>query len=129
MVRDRAGSARVSEYWDWIAVSLFLLVTVDLLTTILAAGTRGVAAESNPLVRWALGRGLPTLVAMNLAAVVLAVGFFYALLELLKQSPRRYRRPLALVVEVYIGVLLFVGLAVLANNLAVIVYGSSLLSI
>lgn len=117
---------RVSEYWDWIAVALFLLVTVDVLTTIFAAAAVGSAAETNPLVRWALVRGLPTLVVLNLVAVVLVVGFFYALVEMLERTPPGYRRPFAAVIEVWLGLLVVAGLAVLANNLSVVVFGSSL---
>lgn len=121
------GLERIGEYWDWIAVSLFLLVTVDMLTTMFAAERLGTAAEANPLMRWALEQGTTTLVAVNLAVVVLAVAFFYALVEMLERSPERLRRPLALAVEVWLGLLVFAGLLVLANNLAAIVLGASLL--
>lgn len=117
---------RVREYWDWIAAALFLLVTVDMLTTIYAVAAVGPAAETNPLMRWALGRGLRTLVVLNLVAVVLVVGFFYALIEMLERTPPGYRRPFAVVIEIWLGLLLFAGLAVLANNVSVVVFGSSL---
>lgn len=118
---------RVGEYWDWIAVSLFLLVTVDMLTTMFAAERSGVSAEVNPLVRWALGRGILTLVAVNLVAVIVVVAFFYGLVEMLERSPERLRRPFAVLVEIWLGMLLFAGLFVLANNLSVIFLGQSLL--
>jgi hypothetical protein len=127
MGRDPVSSARIQEYWSWIAVALFLLVTVDMLTTIFAAAALGSAAEANPLMWWALEQGTATLVAVNLVAVVLAVGFFYALLELLEQTPGPYQRGFALLIEAYLGVLLFAGLAVLANNLSVVILGSSIL--
>jgi hypothetical protein len=127
MGREPVSSARIQEYWSWIAVTLFLLVTVDMLTTIFAAAVLGSAAEANPLMRWALEQGIGTLVAVNLVAVVLAVGFFYALLELLEQTPSPYQRGFALLIEAYLGVLLFAGLAVLANNLSVVILGSSIL--
>lgn len=121
-----AVADRIDEYWDWIAVALFLLVTVDMLTTIYAAAAVGSAAEANPLVRWALARGVWTLATLNLVAAVLVVGFFYALVEILRLTPPGYRRPFALVVEVWLGLLLFAGLVVLANNVAAIVFGSTL---
>lgn len=117
----------IPRYWDWVAGVLFLLITVDVLTTVLAAAATGVAAEANPLVRWALGRGIGTYIAVNIAATVLVVGFFYALVELLRATAPPYRRPFALAVEVFIGLLLFAGLAVFANNVSVIVLGESLL--
>jgi hypothetical protein len=123
------SSARIQEYWSWIAVSLFLLISVDMLTTIFAAAALGSDAEANPLMRWALEQGVGTLVAVNLAAVVLAVGFFYALLELLAQTPARYQRGFALLVEVYLGILLFAGLGVLANNLSAVILGASILPV
>lgn len=127
MSEAEPGLERVGEYWDWIAVSLFLLVTVDMLTTMFAAAELGPAAEANPIMRWALAQGTWTLVAVNLAVVVLAVSFFYGLVEMLKRSPPRVRRPFAIAVEVWLGLLVFAGLLILANNLAAIVLGSSLL--
>lgn len=97
-----------------------------MLTTIFAAAAVGTAAETNPLVRWALDHGLPTLVVLDLVAVVLVVGFFYALVEMLERTPPGYRRPFAAVIEVWLGLLVVAGLAVLANNLSVVVFGSSL---
>lgn len=120
------GTSRIREYWSWIAVVLFLLITVDMLTTIFAAAVLGPGAETNPLMRWTLRQGVGVLVAVNLAAVVLAVGFFYALLRMLRRTPPAYERAFALLIEVWLGLLLFAGLAVFANNLSVIVLGESL---
>lgn len=123
------SGARIREYWDWITVALFLLVTVDMLTTIFAAAALGTEAEANPVIRWALRRGVGTLVALNLAAVVLSVGLFYALLELLQRTPAQYQRQFALAIEVYLGLLVVAGLGVLANNLSAVLLGSSLLHV
>jgi hypothetical protein len=115
------------EYWSWVAWALFLLVTVDMLTTLFAASVLGTAAEANPLMRWALERGLGTLLVLNLAAVVSVVAFFYALVQMLERTPERYQSEFSLVVEVWLGLLLFAGLAVFANNLSAIFLGQSLL--
>ncbi|MFC7177664.1 hypothetical protein [Halosegnis marinus] len=56
---------------------------------------------------------------------MLLVGLFYALAELLKRTGPDRRRSLAMLVEVFIGLLLFAGLAVVANNAAVIVSGGA----
>lgn len=124
---DVLDSDRIEEYWDWIAVALFLLITVDMLTTIYAVTTLGPAAEANPLMAWALRHGIEVLVAVNLVATVLVVAFFYAMLEMLRRSPPRFTTPFAVAIEVYLGLLLFAGLVVFANNLSAIILERSLL--
>lgn len=115
----------IPRYWVRVAAALFLLIGVDLLTTIYAAGVVGPGAEVNPLVRWALRRGIGTLVAINLAAVVVLVGFFYALVELLDRTDPAHRRSFATLIDVFLGLLVLAGLAVVANNTAVILVGAS----
>lgn len=124
---SRPLNPRLEEYWDWFAVALFVLITVDMLTTIYAAGYVGPAAEANPLMRWALGRGILTLTVVNLAATVVAVGGFYLLIELLESTTPPYDRYIGLGVEAWLGLLIASGLFVFANNLFVIVHGRSLL--
>ncbi|MFB6135834.1 MAG: hypothetical protein ABEJ04_03665 [Halobacteriaceae archaeon] len=118
---------RVEEYWDWAAVALFLLVPLDLLTTLYAAAEVGVAAESNPLVRWALARGVLAVVALNLAAVVLVAALFAGVLRMLERTPPPHDRRFGRLIEAWLGLLVVAGLAVFANNLSVIVYGRGLL--
>lgn len=118
---------RIAEYWDWVAVALFLLTTVDMVTTIYATAVVGPGGESNPLVRWVLRRGSVAFAAANLLAIVLAVVFFYGLVEMIRTSRPPFDRYLALAVELWLGLLVAVGLFVFANNLLVIVYGWSLL--
>jgi hypothetical protein len=127
VVSDSRLESRIEEYWSWAAVALFLLVTVDLLTTLAAARVAGPAAEANPLVRWALGESLAVLVAINVFAIALAATFFWGTIRMLRRTPDSYRRYFALLIEVWLGALLAVGLFVFANNLAVIVLGESLL--
>lgn len=117
---------RIAEYWDWVAVVLFLLTTVDMVTTIFAAMVVGPAAESNPLTRWVLRQGPATFAATNLLAVVLAVVLFYGLVEMIRTSPAPFDRYLALLVELWLGLLVAVGLVVFANNLVVIFFHRSL---
>ncbi|MFC7137234.1 hypothetical protein [Halobaculum litoreum] len=124
--RHASIADRVEEYWEWAAVALFLLVTVDLLTTMYAAAAVGRAAEANPLVRWALGRPLAVLVGINLAAVVLASVVFHGVIETYRVTPVRVRPYYGLVIEAWLGLLVASGLAIYANNLAVIVLGASL---
>lgn len=123
----RIAESRIEEYWDWIAVALFLLLSVDLLTTLSAARLVGTGAESNPLMRWLLGRGVLTVIGAHLAAVVLVTGCFRLLVDRLRRTPAPANRYFALAIEAWLGFLVAVGLGVFANNLAVIVLGRSLL--
>ena len=124
---SRPINRRLEEYWDWFAVALFVLITVDMITTMYAAWYVGPAAEANPLMRWALGQGLLTLTVVNLAATVLAVGGFYLLMRLLESTSEPYDRYVSLGVEAWLGLLIAGGLFVFANNLFVIFHGRSLL--
>lgn len=118
---------RIEEYWDWIGVALFLLITVDLLTTLYAASAVGVYAETNPMTRWLVAQGPFVLVGVNVAAAVLVGVLFYGLMELVRVTPDRLRGPFMLTIELWLGALLAAGLVVFANNLSVIVIGQSLL--
>jgi hypothetical protein len=126
-VTARIADARIEEYWDWIAVALFLLLAVDLLTTLTAARLVGAGAESNPLMRWLLGRSIPIVIGAHLGVVVLVTGCFRLLVARLRRTPPPANRYFALAIEAWLGVLVAVGLGVFANNLAVIVLGGSLL--
>ena len=118
--------ARIPEYWDWIAVALFLLVTVDMITTVYAARSVGLAWEANPLVRWSLTSGPAVFAAINLLTVVLVAGLFERVIETLQRTPAPYDRYLAGGIEAWLGGLLAAGLLVFANNLVVIFFGRSL---
>lgn len=117
------GSAPLEEYWDWFAVALFILITVDMITTVFAAWYVGPGAEANQLMRWALGQGIMMVMVVNLAAIVVAVGGFYTLMQLVKTTDPPYDRIVALSVEVWLGLLIAGGLFVFANNLYVIFHG------
>lgn len=116
----------VEEYWDWFAVAIYVLITVDMLTTLYAAWSVGFDAEANPLMRWALVEGVPTLVAVNIAAGVIAAAAFYVLMGLFEQLAAPYNRVWAFGIQLWLGLLIAVGLFVFANNLVVIFFGRSL---
>lgn len=122
-------SDRLEEYWSWVAVALFLLLTIDLLTTILAAGVVGTRAEANVLVRWGLEHGPVYLIGINLAALVLLAVLFYGLIRLSREAPEPFDDMIALSFEIWIGLLVAVGLLVFANNLLVIIVHRDLLSL
>jgi len=121
------GAPRVREYWDWLAVALFLLLAVDLLTTMAAARAVGVGAESNPLMTWVLGEGIPVIVAVHLTVLVVSVLLFAAVAGRVETTPSPFDRYVGLLVECWLGGLVAAGLAIFANNLSVIVLGASLL--
>jgi hypothetical protein len=118
---------RIEEYWSWIAVALFLLVTLDLLTSLYAAQVVGLEHESNPLMAWLLGQSLVAVITVHVAAVVLAAVFFYAIVELIRRTTPMLQWMMMRSLEVYLGLLIAVGLFVVANNLSVIVLRRSLL--
>jgi hypothetical protein len=118
---------RIEEYWGWIAVALFLLVTLDLLTSLYAAQVVGLEHESNPLMAWLLGQSLMAVITVHVAAVVLAAVFFYAIVELIRRTTPMLQWMMMRSLEVYLGLLIAVGLFVVANNLSVIVLRRSLL--
>lgn len=118
---------RYREYWDWFAMALFVLITLDMLTTRFAASAAGAGAEANPLMRWVLRQDVIVLTVVNLAAGAIAVGSFYVLMQLLESCRAPYDRYLARGIELWLGGLIAVGLFVFANNLSVIIHGQSLL--
>lgn len=127
MSAETDGEGFRTEYWDWVAVALFLLVSVDLQTTLYAAEAHGLGGESNPLVAWLLTLPLASFVAVNLGVLVLAGAFFQGLYETMEETPEPYDRYFEVGVETWLGTLVAVGLFVFANNLAAIVHGTSLL--
>jgi uncharacterized membrane protein len=123
---DTRLQRRIEEYWGWIAVALFLLLSLDLLTTYFALATVGVEGEANPLMAWLLGQSLLVVVGVHLLVTVLAVGCFAELMRLYRRTDSRYRRTFGVVVELWLGLLVAAGLVVFANNLSVVVLSRSL---
>jgi hypothetical protein len=111
----------VERWWHLFAVALFLLVPLDLLTTLLVVTKYGIAVEANPLMRWLLDQGLVVVTVVNLGVVVLVVVLFHAAIHRIRQTPPAYHRAVTLVVNVWVGVLLVAGTVLVANNLVVLV--------
>lgn len=123
----RPLSDDIEEYWAWVVGTLYILLTLDLLTTVYAAGLYGPEAEANPYVQWALGEGILTIVALNLSVLIILVVLFHGYFRLLRRVDGPEAWVLARSFELWIGVLIAVGLFIFANNLSVIVHGRSLL--
>ncbi len=115
------------EYWSWVAVSLYLLFTVDLLTSLYATAAIGIEAEANPLMAWLLLQPLGVIVGVHLIAVVLAGLGFHWLQGILQRASTRRTRYFSIAVQIWLGGLISVGLLVFANNLSIIVHGRGLL--
>ncbi|WP_435360680.1 hypothetical protein [Haloarchaeobius sp. DFWS5] len=119
--------ARFRRYWRWLGAVLFVLVVLDLATTLLAAQAVGPEAEANPLVRWALHEGVVAVLALNVIAVAIVVVLFRALLESIRVTRPPYRAPFVALFEVWLVSLLLLGVFVFANNMSVVLFGTSLL--
>lgn len=118
---ERSTDARIEEYWSWSAVALFLLLTVDLLTTFGATVEYGVSAEVNPAMRYLLPKG-----ALVVAIVVVAVLAFDGVMTAVEHTADRHQEALMTAVEVWLGLIVALGLFVFANNLSMVVLGDSL---
>jgi hypothetical protein len=112
---------RVGRWWFWFAIALFLLVPLDLFTTLIAVGTYGTVAEANPLMRWLLEQGLFAVTIVNLAAVELAIYLFHTAIGRLRRVPPPYRSALTHAVNAWIGFLILAGIVLVTNNLLVLI--------
>lgn len=124
---SRPPVRRVETYWRWFAAVLFVVVTLDMVTTMYAVEAAGAAGEANPLVRLAIEHGVLAYAALNLVAIAVAVGCFWALARGVRADASSYGRYVEAGLTLWLGLLLAAGLFVFANNLAVIVHGRSLL--
>lgn len=124
LVRE-VTEARVAAIRHRLAAALVLLLAVDTATTLALARALGPRYEANPVVRWLLTEGPAFVVLANAAAGVAALVLFRAVLVRLARTPPPRDRYLAAVVDVWVGALLLAGVAVVANNLLVLVLWSS----
>lgn len=115
------------ELWDWYAVALFLLIPIDLLTTVGAALSVGIEEEINPLMRWFLTQELSFIVLIHLIVVFLAVYGFWGVILAARRTLDPTDRYLTFMIEIWLGLLISFGLFIFANNMSVIVLGGSLL--
>lgn len=119
--------SRIQEYWDWVAVALYLLITVDMLTSIYAGEVVGLEHEANFLMAWVLDQPLPVLIGTHIVAATLATVGFSLLFGVIQANESRSRKILELTTELYLGLLIAVGLFIFANNFVVVVFQQSLL--
>jgi hypothetical protein len=124
---SKTREERIEEYWLWFGLVLFLLLVGDLLTTVGAAAKYGVGPEANPLMAWLLTRGPTATLVVSLFVMGVSLAAFAGVVRAVRNATPPYDRYLEVVVATWLGTLVLVGLVVLANNLAVIVLGRSLL--
>jgi hypothetical protein len=111
----------VEQWWLQFGVALFFLIPLDLLTTLLAVTKYGTAVEANPIMRWLLSRGLLLVGVVNVVVVCLVIGLFHLALVGMRRAPASRRSSLTHVVNVWLGVLLVTGVALVTNNLLAVV--------
>lgn len=111
----------VEQWWHLFAVALFLLIPLDLLTTLLAVEKYGLGVEANPVMRGLIDQGLVVVLAVNLAVVLLAVALFHVAVVSLRQTPPAYHRAITMFVNAWVGVLIAIGALLVANNVVVLV--------
>lgn len=111
----------VRRWWLWFAVALFLLIPLDLFTTLLAVARYRIAVEANPVMRWLLHQGLFAVTVTNLVVVGLVVYLFHAAIEGIRCCTPVERTNLVSFINIWLGILIAVGLAVNANNLLALI--------
>ncbi|WP_237560422.1 hypothetical protein [Halolamina rubra] len=124
--RLRPGEVDRESYWGWVAAALFLLLPVDLLTTLLNAAVVGPEAEANPWMAWLLAQPLWVVVAVHLAVGATAVAGFAAY-ESLSRRSERFGGMMLQAARLYLVLLVAAGFLVFVNNLSVLLFRVSLL--
>lgn len=119
--------ARFEGWWRWFALVLFVLLTLDMLTTMVIVVQLGVDVESNPFMRYLYGEGALVVLLVNLVALIVAAVSFRGVVDLSRRISPPYDRLFKITVEVWLALMLVLGLFVFANNLSVILRGESLL--
>lgn len=127
MSASETTDAKIQELWQWISVSLFLLLSLDMLTSYYASSIVGIAFESNPFMRWLLTQPLSTVLIIHLGFATLAIGFFYGTIQMLERTPASIQPYYLKFIEAWLGALIAAGLFIFANNLSVIYLGNSLI--
>lgn len=112
--------ADVEQWWRWFALALFLLIPLDLFTTLLAVEKYGTAVEANPVMRWLLQQGLIAVTAANLLVVGLSIYLFHVAIERIRHISPSYFPMVTYAVQAWIGSLIVVGIVLVTNNLLVI---------
>jgi hypothetical protein len=120
-------SKREEEYWSWAGGALFVLLSIVPMTAMAAASDASTYGGLGPAMEWALGYGLEMFLGLHLLTAVLALLLFHGLILTIERAEPPYDQLFALTFEVWVGLLLSVGLFLFANNMTFLLYGTSLL--
>ena len=110
----------VRRWWIGFTVALFLLVPVDLLTTLVSVAEHGVAVEANPIMQWLLSQGAVALIAVHVGVIVVTVYAFHVAIGAVQRAPVSYRPSLGQGVDIWLTLVLVTGVVLVANNLLVL---------
>ena len=122
------GAVDRESYWGWVAAALFLLLPVDLLTTLACAAVVGADAEANPWMAWLLTQHPTVVVAVHIAVGATAVAGFAAY-EWLSRRSEQFGTVMLRAARAYLVLLVALGFLVFWNNLAVLLFRRSLLAV
>lgn len=115
-----------TRYWVLVGLALLVLIPVDMFMTVYAVGTVGVAAEANPVMRWALQQGHVQVAAVNIAATLILAGFFVGLEKVYQRTDPPLENVVKGSLYVWLLVLILAAGAVAAQNLHVALYQEGL---
>ena len=120
---------RHQRYWKWFARALFLLLTLDILTTLLATAVYGTDAEINPFMVWLIELGPVVLILVHLLALVGVTLAFSQVIKVIESVASPADVALEVLLEIWLGLLLTAGFVIVINNLFVIVFGRSVVTL
>lgn len=122
------------EYWSWFAWMVYLLISVDLLMTSLAIDVRGIGGELNPFIIDMFQSGVEFVILGHLSVLIFSSVCFLIMLEAFDRSPGivsdssdYIREHPAIALDVWIGTIFALGIALFTNNLLVIIGKPSLI--
>jgi hypothetical protein len=107
-------------WWAGFTLALFLLVPLDMFTTMLSVAQHGLGVEANPFVRYLLYRGVVELTLVNLFVVGVSVYAFHVAVETIRDASGLRGTVLELGVDAWLVVLMVGGTLVAVNNVATV---------
>lgn len=119
MPNDGEMEKYVATWWVSFSLALFLLLPLDLLTTLFVVAEHGIVAEANPVMRFLLEHGLVAVTVANLLAGAVVVYLFHLAVDRFRRSSSSQRRVLVPIVTSWLLVLNLAGIVLIANNLSV----------
>jgi hypothetical protein len=107
---------------------LFISLGVDSLTTLFLTRRYGIGVEINPVMRWLLQQGPVVYTGVHVLALLVVISLFSRFLDTVRSASPPSDRYLEIALQVWLGLLIVVGLFVVTSNLSAIVFGESLIA-